>query len=298
MWKKNNVYLLLLLTLNFCFAQEKKADTIYVYEEIIIRDTVYIEKPLNKIKIDKISISPIKKGFKPQITIFQNNIKTIIPVDSIKIEKKSASFSTNWRFGSRVYFGLNSNSLFKSFGSKNQQNMGLGIFVKKTLFHPSFSIGTGFETYFTLDSFQINNATSDSFLNGFYFTNDASPKLFESISSKGFQFQIPFQFYWKIKKFTPSVGVFGNITNYQSKFIGSSGSFPLTLDEKQTFTAKTFYIGYLFQLEYTLYKNWSIAFNYSYATGKNMVFKRNDETFAIDKKLTQNTFGGSFLYHF
>jgi hypothetical protein len=298
MWKKNNVYLLLLLAINFSFSQEKKVDTIYVYEEIIIRDTVYIEKPLEKLKIDKITVSSLKKGEKPLVTFFQNNKKIIIASDTLVIEKKKKKFDSDWKFGVKLNSMVNSNTILKEFGATNQHIVGIGLFVKKTLFHPNFSIGTGFETYLTANTSQINNASSDSFLNGFYFTNDASPKLFESISTKGFQFQIPFQFYWKIKKFTPSVGVFGNITNYQSEFIGSSGNFPLTLDEKQTFTAKTFYIGYLFQLEYTLYKNWSIAFNYSYATGKNIVFKRNDETFAIDKKLTQNTFGVSFLYHF
>lgn len=299
MWKKNNIYFVLLLVVNFSFSQEKKVDTVYVYEEIIIRDTVYIEKPLEKIKIEKVLITSFKKGEKPQVTIFQNNKKTIIPVDTLVIEKKKKSLDAKWKFGSKLYLGLNSNTLLKEFDAKNQLNLGIGLFLKKTFFHPNFSIGTGFETFLTMNKSQIDNATSGSFLNGYYFTDDGnSPKLFESLVTKGFQFQIPVQFYWKIKKFTPSIGVFGAMNNYKSTFKGSSGSLPLTLDESQIFTAKMLYFGYLVQLEYAIYKQWSIGLNYSYANAKNIVFKRNEETFAIDKKLTQNTFGISFLYHF
>ena len=298
MLKKNNVYLVLLFVLNFSFAQEKKVDTVYVYEEIIIRDTVYVEKPLDKIKIDKVTISSDKKGKKPQLTISQNNKKTIIAVDTLVIEKKDKSFGSKWKFGSKLNFGLNSNTLLKEFDVKNQLNIGVGLFVKKKVFHPNFSIGTGFETYLLINSSQINNATSDSFLNGYYFTDDGNPKLFESLVTKGFQFQIPVRFYWQINKITPSIGVLGNITNYESQFTGSSGNLPLTLDESQIFNAKILYFGYIAQLEYAIYKNWSIEINYSYANAKNIVFRQKDETFAVEKKITQNTFGVGFLYYF
>lgn len=298
MWKKNNVYLALLFVLNFSFAQEKKVDTVYVYEEIIIRDTVYIEKPLNKIKIDKVTISSDKKNEKPQITIIQNNIETIIPIDTLVIEKKKTSFNSKWKFGSKLNFSLFSNTLLKEINLKNQLTIGVGFFVKKKVFHPDFSIGIGFETQLTMNTSKINNTTSVSFLNGYYFTDDGNPKLFESIITKGFQYQIPLQFYWKIKKITPSIGFFGAINNYESTFKGSSGNLPLTLDESQKFNAKTLYIGYLFQLEYAIYKQWSVGLNYSYSSTKKIVFKRNEQTFAIDRKLTQSTVAISFLYHF
>lgn len=284
--------------INFSFAQEKKVDTIFVYEEIIIRDTVFVEKSLDKIKIDKAIISSDKKGKKPQLTISQNNKKTIIPVDTLIIEKNKKSFGSNWKFGSKLNFGLNSNTLLKEFDAKHQPNIGVGLFVKKKVFHPDFSIGTGFETYLAMNSSQINNATSDSFLNGYYFTDDGNPKLFESLVTKGFQFQIPVQFYWEMKKFIPSIGIFGAVSNYESTFKGSSGNFPLSLDESQKFNAKTFYIGYQFQLEYAIYKQFSIGLHYSYSNTKKIVFKRNKEIFAIDKKLIQNNFGISFLFHF
>lgn len=121
-------------------------------------------------------------------------------------------------------------------------------------------------------------------MNSFYFTNDGSPKLFKSINAKSFQFQILIQFYLKLKKFTSSIGFLGILNKYESKFHGSNGTIPLTLNELQTFNAESVFIGYLAQLEYEIFEKWSIGFNYSFVTAKKLVFNRSDESFAINKK--------------
>jgi hypothetical protein len=282
----------------FIFSQEKKADTIYVYEEVIVHDTVFVEKPLVDLKIDKIIVTKGENGKKPQVTLFQNNKKTIILIDTLEIQKKKKPINPRLEFGSKFYIGLNSNDLLNKYNVNNQLCPGVGLFVKKTLFHPNFSVGTGFDIYVTLKTIQLDSLNSNSFLNGFYFTDQGNPKLFKSLNPKGFQFQIPLQFYWKIKKFTPSVGIFGNLTNYESTFLGSTGNLPLTLDETQTFNAKMFSVGYLFQLDYEVYKKWSVGLNFSYANSNNFVFSRKNESFAIDKKLSQNIFGTFLSYHF
>ena len=148
---KNN-YLFLLVFFNLIgFSQVKKVtDTIYVYETVIVHDTIFIEKPLDKISFDKIIVTPGKNGAKPQLTIIQNNKKTILAVDSLVIEPKEPkqkSFSKPWVFGAKLSVGLNSNSLVKEFNSASQTTFGLGVFIKKILFHKNFAIGTGFEIY-------------------------------------------------------------------------------------------------------------------------------------------------------
>ena len=281
------------------FSQVKKeTDTIYIYEEVIVYDTIYIEKPLSRLKLEKVIVSPAKRGIKPFLTVIQNNKKIVLPIDSLIIEQRRKTFSNNWQFGAKIVTGYNSNSLFEDFGTQMQMSYGLGLFVKKTLFHPDFSLGIGIETSLLTSSLRSNASNSDSFFNGFYFTENGSPKLFEGFNNKGFQVQIPIQFYWKIKKFTPSMGVFGNLTNYEATFIESSGNLPLQLDSKNKFNAQTFYFGYLFQLEYTVFKNWSIGINYSYSEAKNLIFKSDNESFAVDKKIKQNTFGVGVLYGF
>ena len=296
MWKKNNFCFGLIMLFHFGFSQEKKVDTVYVYEEIIIRDTVYIEKPLNKIKANTLIVNEVKKGFKPSITIIQNNQKTVISADTLVIEHRKNSLFSDWKFGAKFQTGFISSSLLKEFDLKNQPFLGFGIFVKKRIFSSNFYVGTGFESSFLIQLSQTKDSISS--LNGFYFTNDGGPKLFKSINAKGFQFQIPVQFYLKLKKFTPSIGFFGTFNKYESKFLGSNGTIPLTLNELQTFNAELVFIGYLAQLEYEIFEKWSIGLNYSFATAKKLVFNRNDESFAINKKQNLTSFGISILYNF
>ena len=296
---KNKIHFLFLIFWFVGFSQNKKTtDTIFVYEEVIVHDTVYIEKPLDKIKLNKIIINPAKKGKKPQVTIFQNNKKGTIVVDTLVVEPNRKPFAKNWEFGAKVLAGFNSNSLFKEFNYNYQLNFGLGVFVKKTLFHHNFAIGIGFEASFINSTFTLT-ATTKSFLNGYYFTNDRNPKLFNSLTNKGLQFQIPVQLYWKIKKFTPSVGIIGTVNNYSSTFIGLSSALPLTFNEIQTYTAKAYYFGYLAQLEYQLNKKWSVGVNYSYSNANDLIFKNSaNDTFAVSKNSNQNNFGTSLAYRF
>jgi len=298
MWKKNNCFFWFLLLFQLGFSQEKKVDTVYVYEEVIIRDTVFIEKPLAKIKVDKVILNKEIKGGKPSITIIQNKQKTIVSSDTLIIKRVKNNIFSNIDYSLKLNGGITSNSLLKEFEIKNQPFLNFGIFIRKRVFNSNFSIGTGIETSFLLDVGTQNNPNSESDLLGYYFTNDGSPKLFESINTKGFQFQVPLLFFWKMNRFTPSVGVFSTYSKYQAKFIGSSGNFPLRFDETQTFNANAIYIGYLAQLEYSLNKNWYIGVNYSFASAKKLVFSRDDESFAVSKKQTQTTFGISLRYTF
>lgn len=298
MWKKNNCFFWFLLLFQLGFSQEKKVDTVYVYEEVIIRDTVFIEKPLAKIKVDKVILNKEIKGSKPSITLIQNKQKTIVSADTLIIKRFKNNIFYNLDCSLKLNGGLTSASLLKEFEIKNQPFLSFGLLVKKKLFNSNFSIGTGIETSFLLDVGTQSKANFESDLSGYYFTNDGSPKLFESINTRGFQFQVPLQFFWKINKFTPTVGVFSIFSKYQAKFMVSSGNLPLQFDETQTFNATAIYVGYLAQLEYSLHKNWSVGVNYSFASAKNLVFRRDDESFAISKKQTQTTFGIGLRYTF
>lgn len=298
MFKDKILYLLLCFGF-LGFSQVKKvADTIYIYEEVIVYDTIYIEKPLSKMNFEKVVINPANKGIKSSLTVIQNKQKIEIPIDSLIIEPKRKLFPINWQFGAKVTMGATSNSIAKEFGNQVQIKYGLGVFVKKTFFHPDFSVGIGAEVSIQNSSLQFTDSTATSFLSGYYFTENGSPKLFEGFNNKGFQVQVPIQLYWKIKKFTPSIGVFGNKTSCDASFIESSGNLPLQLDTKQQFKAQTFYFGYLLQLEYAVLKNWSVGISYSYSEGKNIVFKRNSESFAVDKKTSQNALGVNVIYGF
>ena len=125
---KNNCLLLLFFFNLIGFSQVKKVtDTIYVYETVIVHDTIFIEKPLDKISFDKIIITPGKNGGKPQLTIIQNNKKTILAVDSLIVESKKPArkpFPKPWVFGVKLAIGFNSNSFFNEFNSASQTTFG------------------------------------------------------------------------------------------------------------------------------------------------------------------------------
>ncbi|MBC8643688.1 RNA polymerase sigma factor [Flavobacterium lindanitolerans] len=91
---QNKILLFFLAFTTYTFSQEKKIDTIYVYEEIIIHDTVFIEKPL---KIDKAIFTETDK--KDLLELTQNGKK--ITVDTLIINSKKGLKKTKklvfWR---------------------------------------------------------------------------------------------------------------------------------------------------------------------------------------------------------
>jgi hypothetical protein len=144
--------------------------------------------------------------------------------------------------------------------------------------------------YFT-SPFSFDASQNDSALNGYYFTENNQPKLFQSVENKHFQMQIPIQFYYKIKKFTPSIGLFASVSNYKAAFKGSSGSLPLSLDETQIYKAQAIQVGYLVELHHELTKHISVGINFSSGKSNNLVFVNkydNTQSFKTQNSFTEN----------
>lgn len=287
-----NKILILFLTLgNLVFSQSKKVDTVYVYEEIIIRDTIFIEKPFSK--IDKaVFISEGNKKDKLQLT--QNGVVIQIPVDTLvlitdkkRIEKAK---DKSWFFGGKFHLGLSDNSLFKKLDAPMNTGFGLGAWTQKKLFGSNFSVGIGFDAFYWMSPFSSNAQQNDGELNGYYFTDRNEPKLFHSIESRHFQLQIPIQLYYKIGKFMPSAGWFVSTSNYKTQFLGSSGALPLKFDQMQTFKAEALQIGYLVEVQYEISERISVAIHFDFGTFNNLVFINKDDkdqTFKIENEFTE-----------
>ncbi len=289
---QNKILILFLAFTTFAFSQERKADTIFVYEEIIIHDTIFIEKPL--IKIDK-AIFTSESDKKDKLELTQNGKKIQIPIDTLilitskkRMEKEKKQ---SWFFGAKLHLGLASNSLLKEMNAPNTVGFGLGIWTRKELLNSNFSVGIGIDAFYWMSPFSFNASQNDSDLNGYYFTEDKEPKLFQSIENKHFQFQVPIQLHYRINKFTPSIGGFVGISKYQSNFAGSSGDLPLTLDEIQTFNAEALQIGYLAELQYAISKHLSVAVQFSSGKANNLVFTNKqdkNESFKTKNGFTEN----------
>lgn len=278
----------------FIFSQEKKLDTIYVYEEVIVHDTIFVEKPLNQLKFDHVVFIKGENNQKDKLEITQNGKKIQIQVDSTNIilpKIKPKEYIKRWCFGGKLLFGMANNSLFKELYAPTNIGYGIGIWIKKELFSPNFFVGIGFDGLYFTSPFTFDASQNESTLNGYYFTENNEPKLFQSIENKHFQMQIPIQFYYKIKKFTPSIGLFSGVSNYKASFKGSTGSLPLSLDETQIYKAQALQIGYLVELHYDLTKHISIGINFSSGKLNNLVLvnkNNNTQSFKTQNRFTEN----------
>ncbi len=299
---QNKIVLLFLLVINFMFSQQK-VDTVYVYEEIILHDTIYIEKKLDEIKIDNAVLTKEKNSDKLSIEVIQNGKKIKIKLDTIiGIDKKQfGDFSKkkSWFFGGKFLFGIAENSFFKSLNASNNFGIGLGTWTKKQLFNSKFSIGIGVDVFYWSSPFSFDASKNNSSLNGYYFTDIKQPILFKGIENKHFQFQVPLQIYYQYKKFIPSIGVFAGISNYKSEFVGSSGKLPISLDETQVFEAQALQMGYLAELQYEISKHISIGLNFISGNSKNLIFiNKNDKNqmFKTNNSFRENRFLIALVY--
>lgn len=274
---QNKICAILLLFTISLFAQTTRIDTIYVYEEIIIHDTIYVEKPIEKIKIEQTILSQDEKTRKPVLQIIQNKQTHTIPIDSIDskiaihFKEPSKPNNSNWVFGIKTGIILNQNSIFKLSDNQNKTyGMNAAFFGRKRIFKNIY-IGTSLEGYY-IDAFLKYNNLNNSTISGYYFDSYRFPYLFQSIRYKHFQLQIPIQLYYKIKKFFPSVGIIVNRSVYKAMFLGTSGNLPLQFDEKQSYKGTSIQIGYKIELQYQWNKKWSIGLYMDKSNSKNIFF--------------------------
>ncbi len=296
---QNKAVLVCMLLINLVFSQVKKVDTVYIYEERIIHDTVYVEKPLSKLNLQNVIFNKSESGKKDKLVLTQNGKKVEILIDSTNVVYSKTKKAKSWFFGGKFNLGLANNSLFKELNAPNTLGFGLGIWTKKRLFNSNFSVGIGLDGFYWSSSFSFDAKENNSALNGFYFTENQQPLLFKGIENNYFQFQIPIQFYCKIKKFVLSIGLFANVSNYKSQFLRSSRRQPISLDETKTFTAQAIQIGYLLGLNYEISNKISVGLNYSIGKAKNLVFiNKNDqnEQFKTQNSFSENRFMLEMIY--
>ncbi|RTZ49571.1 hypothetical protein EJ377_03690 [Chryseobacterium arthrosphaerae] len=120
MFSKNHFHFFILILQTF-HAQRKKADTVYVYEKVIVYDTVYLEKAL-KIQPAGISIK-LPPVWNTEIT----------EMSSYKDEVKGAEakLSQRFQFGAGIEAGIKKGFWSKGFSEKDSQSgFGAGIWLR------------------------------------------------------------------------------------------------------------------------------------------------------------------------
>ena len=292
---RNKILMILLVFYSFVFSQKKKIDTIYVIQEVIIHDTIYIEKSIDRQKIESAVLIKGDAGKKDYLQLIQNGKKLQIPIDSMKgitYTKKQS-----WTFGSKLHISMTKNSLSELVNTNLMYGGGIGFWVQKQLFGSRFSVNLGLD-YLYFKSNNLIDSSTENQLTGYYFTSDRQPLLFQNFDLNHYQLQIPLRLNYSIKKLTCSAGIFGAFSQYKTTFITTSGTQPTTFEDVQTSKTNLYQIGFCVGLDYEIYKKISFGLHYFNSSSQNIFVNNPNYTLKIDNTFKENQLNMVIGYRF
>ena len=263
----------------FTFAQrKKKTDTIYVYEKIIIYDTIYLEKSINTKSADLLI-------FTPQIS--HSQIK-----ENKKINKDESEELIKNQQRNKTKFGIQAGVGFKDASwthvtpkNKTQFGENIGIWISKNLFNSNFSFEISANIYFWNSTFNLDANVEETYLNGFYFSKNDDPLLFQRFNNKHHEYALQVKALYEWKKFRPFIGFLANKNIYKMQFLVPEN---MVLNKLDDFKSKNINLGYSLGLQYQISSRFILDFQYQYYTFKNISLKNKAFDFDIFK--TGNTF--------
>lgn len=276
MFFKKSFFIVLLAIIQNFNSQRRKVDTLYVYEKIIIYDTVYLEKAL-KITPKGLSIS------NPRM-IAGKELNSIVSATD-KIKEATAPVTKKIQFGAEIGTGLK-NSTWAKESSKNSSQYGInaGIWVSKSIIN-RFSLMLSAQVYYWNSTFELDANKENTWLNGFYFTEDAQPLLFQKFNNKHFEYALQLKLLYDWKNVHPFIGILVNKNNYKMQFLAPENNH---LSKPENFTSDQFNVGYSLGIQYKTLKKWILSLEYQEYKMKNVSLKNSSYNFDIFQ--TNNTF--------
>ena len=134
-YRKSIYILIILLPLYFLHAQRKKTDTVYVYEKVIVYDTIYLEKAV-KSKLNDVEISDLNLK---AIVITDDRIKNKTAEDKIKPDTRVSIF----QYGIEAGIGFKKGSWAKGISDRQQFGQNIGVWASGRLFSNLFLMTSG-----------------------------------------------------------------------------------------------------------------------------------------------------------
>ncbi|MCA6067621.1 hypothetical protein JI747_010565 [Chryseobacterium sp. RG1] len=272
------------IIINFSLAQKKrKVDTVYVYEKVVVYDTVYIEKPL-QLKSKNLVISPLLVSEREIKDSYTEN------TDKQKNEKKiKRKLLHTFQYGIEAGIGFK-NSDWTAFMSENKQQFGenIGIWGSKNFFSFPLSLLLSANIYHWNSSFDLDANKEDTYLNGFYFTKDQQPVLFQRFNNKHVEYALQLKVAYEWKNIRPFAGILVNKNAYKMQFLVPENNVLSKLDD---FKSQQTNIGFSFGLHYRILKHFLVFAEYQQYKMKNISLKNSSFDFDIFK--TNNTFAES-----
>lgn len=261
------------------FAQRKKTDTIYVYEKVIVYDTIYLEKAI-KLKPANLKFSSLE--------IEEEEIKEInLNIDKEELEEQIKKLRTKrFQYGIEAGMGFKKASWAKFSSEKNQHfGQNFGIWISKSIIDPNFSLMLSANIYHWNSTFDLDANKEETYLDGFYFSKDNEPLLFQRFNNKHFEYVLQLKAIYEWKNLRPFVGFLANKNNYKMQFLVPENNVLNKLDD---FKSNQVNFGFSLGLQYRLFNRFLIDVEYQHYKIKNLSLKNSSFDFDIFK--TNNTF--------
>lgn len=281
MFLKKIIFLLSVITTSFLFAQKKKkVDTVYVYEKVIVYDTVYLIKPL-KFKQNGLLFSELKV----EETKFVRNVYKEEIEKQRAINRARRQKIRTFEYGLEAGSGLKISDWGKELSGKPQFGENIGIWASKRISNTGLSLGLSANAYHWNSSFDLDANKEDTYLNGFYFTDDNQPLLFQRFNNKHFEYTLQLKLFYEWKNIRPFAGFLVNKNIYKMQFLTPENN---VLDKLEDFKSNQTNIGFSLGLQYRVFRKILLSLDYQQYHMNNVSLKNSSFDFDIFK--TNNTF--------
>ncbi|SFN08204.1 hypothetical protein SAMN05421594_0886 [Chryseobacterium oleae] len=257
-------------------AQRKKTDTLYVYEKVIVYDTIYLEKAL---KVEPVGIHSKHSVIIDPIAADNKYITITDTTNGIII--KTLKFD----FGAEAGIGLKNSSWAKE-SSENPQQTGFnaGVWISRSVYK-RFSVMLSAHVYYWNSTFNLDANKAETWLDGYYFTEDKQPLLFQKFNDKHLEYALQLKLFYEWKKFRPFIGILANQNVYKMQFMVPENNVLNKLDD---FKSKEINFGYSFGIQYRIMRKFLLSLEYQEYKMRNISLKNS--TFNFDIFKTNNTF--------
>lgn len=275
MFLRTLIFIFTALSLQITAQKRKKADTVFVYEKVIVYDTVYLEKAI-KSRINDIQISlPTVRHQLVENRIFK--VK--------KTTTRKKTFFQSLQYGVEGGVGFkNSNWARELNNNKQQFGENLGIWVSKNVSQNLFLMLSA-NVYRWNSTFDLDANKEETYLDGFYFAQDSQPLLFQRFNNKHFEYTAQLKVLYEWRKLRPFAGFAINKNSYKMQFLVPENQVLNKLDD---FKSKNFNLGFTFGLQYLASRKILISVDYQQFSLNNISLKNSSFDFDIFK--TNNTF--------
>lgn len=260
--------------------RKKKVDTVYVYENVVVYDTVYLMKPLKIKPNDLIFQEP-----KVEEKFFVRNIyQEELEKQRAKNRIRKQNINT-FEYGIEAGFGFKKSDWTKIIATdKEQFGQKLGVWLARTLF-ANTSVMLSADVYHWNSTFDIDANKDDSLLNGFYFTEDHQPLLFQRFNNKHFDYTLQLKLLYEWKNLRPFAGILVNHNTYKMQFLVPENNVLTKVDD---FKSSQTCLGFSLGLQYRFFRKILLSLEYQQYQMKNVSLKNSDFDFDIFQ--TSNTF--------